>query len=226
MSMARPAELALLLHPDCSFAEIAATLGELGWQRDPDRTDVATRIPGEPSFASWSRSYGDDGEVDYAFDPETGRRLLTLRGEEADARRGAIADRLDTIATGEELADLAEALAPLAAAMAAGAGAGAEVDDAMRHQIARLGEGAARWQLLRRVCRIGDGIPRSLLAVLLATALTDKDWRVRMTAMIAAGRFRLGDLAEAVAATAVPAAEPGVLPSEDRRILLATRASV
>lgn len=217
-------ELALLLHPDCGFSRIAAVLGALGWRRDPDRTNVATRIPGEPSFASWSRPYGDDGEVDYEFDPETGRRLLTLRGEEADARRGAIADRLDAMATGEELADLAEALAPLAAAMAAGAGA--ETDDVMRRQIARLGEGAARWQLLRRACRIGDGIPRSLLAVLLATALADADWRVRMTAMIAAGRFRLGGLAEAVAATAVPAAEPGVLPGNDRRILLAARASV
>lgn len=224
MSMTRPAELTLLLHPDCDFASIAAVLCELGWRRDPDRTNVATSIPSEPSFASWSRSYGDDGEVDYAFDPETGRRLLTLRGEAADARRSAISERLDAIATGETLADLTDALAPLAAAMAAGAGA--ETDDALRRQIARIGEGAARWELLRRVCRLGAAVPRSLLAVLIATALMDQDWRVRMTAMIAAGRFRLGDLAGAVTEVAVPPAEPGVLPGEDRRILLAARASV
>src|SRR6516162_6585225 len=118
MLMARPAELTLLLHPDSGFATIAATLEELGWRRDPDRTNVATATPGEPSFASWSRGYGDDGEVDYAFDPETGRRLLTLRGEDAPARRAAIADRLEIIATGEQLAELVETLAPLFAAMA------------------------------------------------------------------------------------------------------------
>src|SRR5215469_15791762 len=130
MAMARPTELTLLLHPDCGFAAIAAMLEELGWLRDPDRTNVATAIPGELSFASWSRDYGDDGEVDYAFDPETGRRLLTLRGEDAAARREAIADRLEIIATGEELADLAEVLAPLVAAMAVGSGAPA--DEALR----------------------------------------------------------------------------------------------
>src|SRR6516165_2412629 len=120
--MPEKTEFTLLLHPESNFAEITTALEELGWRRDPDRTDVATAIPGEPSFASWSRGYGDDGEVDYAFDPETGRRLLTLRGEDAAARRVAIADRLETIATGEELADLAETLAPLFAAMEAGAG--------------------------------------------------------------------------------------------------------
>jgi hypothetical protein len=222
--MARPAELTLLLHPDCGFAAIAATLDELGWRRDPDRTDVATAIPGEPSFASWSRGYGDDGEVDYAFDPETGRRLLTLRGEDAAARRVAIADRLETIATGEELADLAETLAPLFAAMEAGAGA--LVDDELRRSIARIGEGEARWQLLRRVWRLGEGMPRALLAVVLGAALADRDWRVRMTAVLGAGRFELRELAEAVAATAVPAAEPGALGNDDRRILLAARAAV
>jgi len=224
MAMARPAELTLLLHPDCGFATIAATLDELGWRRDPDRTDVATAIPGEPSFASWSRGYGDDGEVDYAFDPDTGRRLLTLRGEDAAERRAAIADRLEIIATGKELAELLEALAPLFAAMAAGAGAPA--DEELRRSIARIGEGEARWQLLRRVWRLGEGIPRALLAVLLGAALADRDWRVRMTAMLGAGRFLLRELAEAVAAAVVPAAEPGALGSDDRRVLLAARATV
>lgn len=222
--MARPAELTLLLHPDCGFAQISAMLEALGWQRDPDRTNVATAIPGEPSFASWSRGYGDDGEVDYAFDPETRRRLLTLRGEDAAARRAAIADRLEIIATGEELAELAETLAPLSAAMAAGSATPA--DDELRRSIARIGEGEARWQLLRRVWRLGEGIPRALLAVLLGAALADRDWRVRMTAMLGAGRFQLRELTEAVAATVVPAAEPGALANDDRRILLAARATV
>jgi hypothetical protein len=222
--MARPAELTLLLHPDCSFARISAALEALGWRRDPDRTDVATAMPGEPSFASWSRGYGDDGEVDYAFDPETGRRLLTLRGEDAPERRAAIADRLEIIATGEELADLLETLAPLFAAMAAGAGA--PPDEELRRSIARIGEGEARWQLLRQVWRVGEGIPRALLALLLGVALADSDWRVRMTAMLGAGRFQLRELAEAIAGTVVPAAEPGALGSDDRRILLAARATV
>jgi hypothetical protein len=224
MSMARPAELTLLLHPDCGFAQMSATLEALGWHRDPDRTSVATTIPGEPSFASWSRGYGDDGEVDYAFDPETGRRLLTLRGEDAPARRAAIADRLEIIATGEQLAELVETLAPLFAAMAAGSGTPA--DDELRRSIARIGEGEARWQLLRRVWRLGEGIPRALLAVLLGAALADRDWRVRMTAMLGAGRFQIRELTEAVAATVVPAAEPGALANDDRRILLAARATV
>jgi hypothetical protein len=224
MDMARPAELTLLLHPDCGFAAITAMLEELGWRRDPDRTNVATDTPGEPSFASWSRGYGDDGEVDYAFDPETERRLLTLRGEDAAGRRAAIAERLEIIATGEELADLTEALAPLLAAMAAGAGAPA--DEQLRRSIARIGEGEARWQLLRRTLRLGGEIPRALLALLFGIALADGDWRVRMTAMIGAGRFLLGELAEAVAATVVPAAEPCALGNDDRRILLAARATV
>ena len=222
--MARPAELTLLLHPDCGFAAVAAMLEELGWLRDPDRTNVATAIPGELSFASWSREYGDDGEVDYAFDPETGRRLLTLRGEDATSRRAAIAERLEVIATGEELADLADALAPLVAAMAAGAVAPA--DEQLRRSIARIGEGEARWQLLRRNLRLGGEIPRALLVPLLGSALTDSDWRVRITAIIGAGRFLLRELAEAVAATVVPAAEPGALTNDDRRILLAARATV
>ena len=222
--MARPAELTLLLHPDSGFATIAATLEELGWRRDPDRTNVATATPGEPSFASWSRGYGDDGEVDYAFDPETGRRLLTLRGEDATERREAIAERLQIIARGEELADLLESLAPLFAAMAAGAGVPA--DERLRRGIARIGEGEARWQLLRRTFRLGGEIPRALLVLLLGIALADSDWRVRMTAMLGAGRFLLRELAGAVAAAVVPGAAPGALGSDDRRILLAARATV
>ena len=222
--MPEKTEFTLLLHPESNFAEITTALEELGWRRDPDRTNVATAIPGEPSFASWSRGYGDDGEVDYDFDPETGRRLLTLRGENAEDRREAIAERLEIIATGEELADLAEALAPLVAAMAAGAGAPA--DEQLQRSIARIGEGEARWQLLRRTFRLGGEIPRALLALLIGAALADSDWRVRMAAMIGAGRFLLRELADAVAATVVPAAEPGALASDDRRILLAARATV
>ena len=222
--MPEKTEFTLLLHPESNFAEITTALEELGWRRDPDRTNVATAIPGEPSFASWSRGYGDDGEVDYDFDPETGRRLLTLRGEDAEDRREAIAERLEILATGEELADLAEALAPLVAAMAAGAGAPA--DEQLQRSIARIGEGEARWQLLRRTFRLGGEIPRALLALLIGAALADSDWRVRMAAMIGAGRFLLRELADAVAATVVPAAEPGALASDDRRILLAARATV
>jgi len=222
--MPEKTEFTLLLHPESNFAEITTALEELGWRRDPDRTNVATAIPGEPSFASWSRGYGDDGEVDYAFDPETERRLLTLRGEDAEDRREAIAERLEILATGEELADLAEALAPLVAAMAAGAGAPA--DEQLQRSIARIGEGEARWQLLRRTFRLGGEIPRALLALLIGAALADSDWRVRMAAMIGAGRFLLRELAGAVAAAVVPGAAPGALGSDDRRILLAARATV
>jgi hypothetical protein len=47
-----------------------------------------------------------------------------------------------------------------------------------------------------------------------------------MTAMLGAGRFQIRELTEAVAATVVPAAEPGALGNDDRRILLAARATV
>jgi hypothetical protein len=215
MTAASTAELTLLLHPECGFAATSSALAQLGWQRDPDRTNVDTGIAGEPSFASWSRGYGDDGEVDYAFDPETGRRLLRLRGEAAAERRAEIAASLEVLATGEDLARLADALGPLFAALGGD-----------RAALAHIGDSETRWEMLRGIWRLGREIPPELLRTVLSSFLTDPDWRLRMTAMLAVGRFHLLDLAGAVFKTVVPEAQPGSLTSEDRRILLAARATV
>jgi hypothetical protein len=189
------------------FRRIASAIDSLGFIRDPDRTDVATAVPGEPSFASWSQPDPDDGEIDYHFDPDHDARWLLVRGEKAAVHAGDLATALGGRIAGTTLEHLA---ALLTRSRAAG------------HRPTR--SGADRWQNMRMLVAARSETAPMLLAALLLAGLDDPDWRVRMTAMVGAARLGLRSLAHRIAATEVPPSGEDIgLEAEDRRALLAMR---
>jgi Sulfatase-modifying factor enzyme 1 len=66
-----------------SFEQLAASLAERGWQREPDRAGMNLGRD-EPVFVSWSLPLSD-GEIDYSFDPDVGEKWLDIRGLDAEA---------------------------------------------------------------------------------------------------------------------------------------------
>jgi hypothetical protein len=190
------------------FARVERVMANLGWVRDPDRTDVSTCIPGEPSFASWSRQFPDDREVDYHFDPDRGERWLQLRGERA----------------AEHAAELATALGgTIAGTIAEGIAALLTPPRRPGHE-RPTSSSAERWRNLRVIVAAQAPAEPTLVTALLLASLGDPDWRVRMTALIGAARFRVTELAPKVTLTEVPQAGQRVgLEAEDRRVLLAMR---
>jgi hypothetical protein len=207
-TMMMDADEHIVVLPGVAFASVAAAIDGLGFDRDADRTDVATHTPGEPSFASWSRPFPDDGEVDYHFDPKRGERWIVVRGENAPER----ACELAAVLGGKLAGTLVENLAAL-------------LTRPSRESDPRpTVSGAERWRTLRTAVAMGPLMDKVALTALLLAGLSDPDWRVRMTAMIGAAHLGITSLANAVATTDVPPFGQDVgLEAEDRRILLALR---
>jgi hypothetical protein len=177
------------------------------WLRDPDRSDARTSVPDELSLASWSRSEGDDGEVDYHFDERSGARWLEVRGENAKERALDIANMLGGKHEGTAADALAKALTPPRSGPAARPTA----------------SGTLRWRTLREVIAKANPVNMGIIVALIRAGLRDPDWRVRMTAMLGVGKLRLAALAEEAMAAKVPATGTSALGGEDRRVLLALR---
>jgi HEAT repeats len=78
-----------------------------------------------------------------------------------------------------------------------------------------------RWTAIRTIAS-GMAAVTGEIETVLADALEDKDWRVRMTAVLAVGRFRISSLANQARAASLPGTDAG-LRDEDRRALLALR---
>jgi hypothetical protein len=77
------------------------------------------------------------------------------------------------------------------------------------------------WRALRHLLA-ADALEMSDAEVLVAGGLVDRDWRARLTAVLAVGRLRLAKLAAAANRVDVPGTEVG-LDDDERRALLALR---
>jgi hypothetical protein len=207
ISDVRAAGIVVTIPPQIRFETVAAQIEALGIRRDPDCTDVSTGLAGEPSFASWSGTEGDDLEVDYHYDEHAAARWLEVRGGDAKKRAADIASMLG----GTRKGTVEDLLVGLMTPPRRGA------DD--RHVAADM----LRWRSLREALATAGPANINLIVPMIRAGLRDPDWRVRMTAIVAVGRLRLTKLAEEAMAAEVPA--PGVsgLGSEDHRVLLALR---
>jgi hypothetical protein len=210
LSRGEPRGEIVTLPPQASLCLVHDVLSSMQWRRDPDRTDARTQTPGELSLASWSRSEGDDGEVDYHYDEHAGARWLEVRGEDAAKHAAKIAAMLGGTRKGTAEDMFVDLMTP------PHRGAGD-----------RLGAtGLLRWHSLRRALASAGPVNMALIVPMIRAGLRDADWRVRMTAMLAVGRLRLAALADQVMGARVPPAGTSGLSSEDHRILLALRQAV
>lgn len=192
----------IVLASETSFSAVSDAIGRAGLLRDADA--VAQDVD-RPALASWSGAGRDDREVDYQ--DRDGARWLDVRGRGAAALAGELTEALG----GRPASDPASALAEW-------------VKGSQPRPDAPLGPtGRVRWQSLRAA--VATAVPETAVAVkaLVIVGLTDPDWRVRMTAMLAVGRLGLADLADAAMAAQIPAAGRDGLGQEDRRALLALR---
>lgn len=192
----------IVLASGTSLAAVAGAVERAGLVRD---ADAVPQDPGRPAFASWSGAERDDREIDYH--DRHGARWLEVRGRGAAALVAELTEALGA----RPAADPAAALARL-------------VTGSRPRPDAPLGPtGRLRWQSLRSA--LATAVPETAVAVkaLVVAGLTDPDWRVRMTAMLAVGRLGLDDLADAAMAAEVPTAGRDGLGQEDRRALLALR---
>ena len=207
MSDVRTAGIVVTVTPQVGFAALAARIENLGVCRDPDRTDVATGIAGEPSFASWSASEGDDLEIDYHYDQHAGTRWLEVRGEDAAKRAAELAALLGGSSKGTVAELLAELMTP-----------------PRRTAGDRLGAtGTLRWHAMRDALASAGPANMQLIVPMVRAGLRDPDWRMRMTAILAVGKLRLAALADAAIAAKVPSPGQFGVGSEDHRTLLALR---
>jgi hypothetical protein len=196
-------EEALVALPSAALLQRVDGLARaVGLARDADAVQQDAE---KPTFASWTAQAPGDREIDWH--DEDGDCWLELRGCEAGVLAGVLAAALG----GRIGRDPGAALADL---IRVPRGTGP----------ARLGSnGALRWTMLRQA--IAAAVPENAgaLNALISAGLSDPDWRVRMTAVLAVGRMRIGPLAEKALAAPAPAAGCDGLGQEDRRMLLALR---
>lgn len=95
----------LLLDPDLSFAQIAATLDELGWRRADAGPAAPPLVTGEPELATWTWG-GAKPFCVYSFNPIARLRVLDL-ATVPPPLRAEIAERLPPLDSDELLRRLA-----------------------------------------------------------------------------------------------------------------------
>jgi hypothetical protein len=185
------------------FATVEAAIERQGLVRDPDRGSVRPDAAGMPSFASWSGAEGDGREVDFHRNDDLA--WLALRGEGAD--------------------ELAETLASEIGARHAGTVENglATIMTRPRWSRASSRDNARGWHMLQAAITSYNEANSTLVRALIHASLSDPDWRMRMTAMLAIGRLHLADLAQLAMKTEVPQAGKAGVSQKDRRLLLALR---
>ncbi len=197
-------EVVLLLPETVQPEDIARVPAMAALRRDPDLGHIAIPDSDCVSFASWSGAVGDRREVDFHHDPDAGATRLEVRGPGADVLADALAAALGGRRAPAPEAALADLLTPPS---------GAPVS----------ATGTVRWEMLRAAVAAATPETMGLIRALLIAGLHDPDWRVRMAAVLATGRLKLGDLAEQAFAAPVPETGTSGLGQEERRMLLALR---
>lgn len=253
----------IILSPSVTFRQVSQELADVGWQRDPDLTNVD---PQEPEFASWSQGYDD--ELDYFFNSSTGLRIVNIRGEHAIYYANKIARNMQTLTLDaiqillysdqtenvlqgiaatkvmkamplmEPLARLCNHPNPKISESAIQAfkqcfpdmfqmGASALRQAKAKHPersvlFPHLGDVSQRRQILRWLIHDYSEANDDILATL-RSALIDSDWEVRVTAILAAARFKALPLRNLIRKVELPGTSREGLNVTDRQLISAFR---
>ncbi|MBW9114631.1 hypothetical protein JNB88_13345 [Rhizobium cauense] len=186
-----------------SFIDTAVAIEEQGLVRDPDRGSVEVDASGRPSFASWSGGEGDDLEID--FHSKDNVSWLALRGERVAGVAETLASRLGAI-------DVGSVEDAFVAAM-----------ERPRRSGTSTRGNSSGWHILQTAVACYSDANSTLVRSLIRAGLSDPDWRVRMTAMLAIGRLGLADLAPLAMKAEVPQVGRKAVSQQDRRLLMALR---
>ncbi|TIX49621.1 hypothetical protein [Alteraurantiacibacter aquimixticola] len=182
---------------------LEAVLEQWQLRRDPDAVPQGAD---PPAFASWTRQPDLGLEVDWHAPPAE-PPWIEVRGAAAGQIAAAIAEHLGgrILPTGE--AALAELLT---------------IPTARKGPVSPR-NAEDRWSLVAAMAATPEAPEPTLARPLVAAGLVDSDWRVRMVAAWAVGRWRYGELADAAQSAALPPPDFGGLNGEDRHTLLALR---
>ncbi len=185
---------------EVAFEDVALAIELQELVRDPDRGTLGA---GTPTFASWSGIEGDSREVD--FQRRDSMAWLAVRGEGSEELTEALAFKLGAL-------HLKTTESGWATMMKRPRRSGGSAHD-----------NTHGWHMLQAAITSYNDGNSTLVRSLIRAGLSDPDWRVRMTAVLAIGRLRLADLAPLAMKAEVPQAGKTAVSQQDRRLLLALR---
>ena len=184
------------------FARLEQILPRLALLRDRGNAGVGAPM----DLASWTRAGDLSLEADWSHKDAQGA-TLNLRGMGAARVASWLQEVLGRPRSPDPEDALAEMLTVPPRAVPADSGAAEQ-----------------RWGQLCLALRDPPGAARMPARAMVRAALHDSDWRARMVAVWAVGRYRLEGLAAETEGASVPKADAAGLRQADRRVFLALRA--